>query len=82
MEYFPTPDVSANGKILKFDLSKNTWQETAFVLSLLSELGPKLGLYSYILYNTEHPISLLEKLVSEMGLGDYVCGSIDDWPGI
>lgn len=53
-----------------------------FVLSILCELGPKLGLYTYILYNPKHPISLLEQLVSEMGLGDYICGSIDDWPGI
>ena len=82
MQSFPVPQASADGKILKLDLSNNTWQETVFVLSILCELGPKLGLYTYILYNPKHPISLLEQLVSEMGLGDYICGSIDDWPGI
>ena len=82
MENFPAPRASADGKILKIDLSQNTWQETVFVLSLLQELGPKLGVYTYLRYNTKHPLYKLEKLVCEMGLDDYVCGSIDQWADI
>ena len=77
MENFPTPQASPDGKILKIDLSQHTWQETIFVLSLMKELGPKLGVYTYLRYNPKFQLYLLEKIISEMDLDDYVCGSFD-----
>ena len=82
MEKLLTPQASADGKMLKLDLSQYTWQETVFVLSLMRELGPKLGVYTYMRFNIKHSLYLLEKLINELGLDDYVCGSFDCLPDL